>query len=470
MRTTLLRNISWLYTCDQQDAVMTNAYVCVTDGRIASIGQEPCPITNADEEIDLEGHLVTPGLINLHHHFYQTLTRAVPEADRTNGLDWLFSLYPLWAGLDPEAMYWSSMTALAELVKSGATTVADHSYLAPGGSFDYVQNQVAAARALGVRFHLVRGSMVTIEGDLATRLKPVLGEARLTRLLDDEAELPARLEAALALHDPSPFSMLRIALGPTGVTYAKPQLMKLMARLAGQVGAGLHTHFHPRQIERGYSRELTGMEPIDFLEETGWLRPGTWMAHCTELDDEEIRRFAAAGVGIAHCPRTVVRLGYKMPRIVDWRAAGINVGVGVDGSASNDGGSLLSDLRLAAVMHRINDDEGDLKAKWMSPYDALLMATRVGARVLGRDDIGSIALGKAADIAAFDMRRLCYVGSLADPLGGLMLAGTEPDAGMTMIAGQVVVRDGRLLSGDEADIIANGNRCARALRDRFVAA
>lgn len=465
MATTLLRNISWLYSCNKDDTVLTNAYVHITESQIAAFGPEPCPAAAADEQIDLRGHVVTPGLINLHHHFFQTLTRAVPEADRTNALDWLFALYPLWAGLDPEAMYWASMTAMGELAKSGCTTAADH-YLAPGGSPDYVHNQVAAARKIGMRFHLVRGSMVTIEDDLATRLKPVLGD-RLGQLLDDEASLPQRLEEALALHDPSRLSMLRIALGPTGVTYARPQLMKMMATMADQVGAGLHTHYHPREIERAYSRETTGMEPIDFLGESGWLRPGTWMAHCTELNDDEIRRFAATGVGIAHCPRSMVRLGYNMSRILDWRSAGINVGVGVDGSASNDGGSLLSDLRLAAILHRLNDGEGDVKSRWMSPYDALLMATRDGARVLQRDDIGAIAPGMAADIAAFDMRRLCYVGSLADPLGGLMLAGTEPDAGMTMIAGKVVVRDGRLVSADEADIISNGNRSAKLLRDRF---
>ena len=466
MATTLLRNISWLYSCDKDDSVLENAYVQVTDGSITALGLEPCPVPAADEEIDLKGHLVTPGLINLHHHFYQSLTRAVPEADRTNAMEWLFALYPLWAELNPEALYWASMTAMGELAKSGCTTAVDHSYLMPGGSPDYVHNQVAAARKIGMRFHLVRGSMITIEGDLAARLKPVLGD-RLGRLLDDEASLQQRLEEALLLHDPSRLSMLRIALGPTGVTYSRPELMKTTALMADRAGAGLHTHFHPREIERAYSRKTTGMEPIDFLEASGWLRPGTWMAHCTEITDEEIRRFAAAGVGIAHCPRTLVRLGYNMSRIFKWRSAGVNVGIGVDGSASNDGGSLLSDLRLAAVLHRLNDGEGDVKSRWMTPYDALLMATRNGARVLQRDDIGALAPAMAADIAAFDMRRLCYVGSLADPLGGLMLAGTEPDAGMTMIAGKVIVREGRLISVDEADIISNGNRNAKLLRDRF---
>lgn len=468
MSTTLLRKISWLYTCNQDDDVLADAYVLVTDGKITAMGAEPCPVSTADDVVDLSGHVVTPGLINLHHHFYQTLTRSVPEADRTMALDWLFALYPFWAGFDPQAMYWGSMTAIAELVKSGATTVVDHSYLAPGGDAGYLQSQVEAARDLGVRFHFVQGSMVTIEGDLATRLQPVLGD-RMARLIDDEARLPSRLEAALALHDPAPFSMMRVALGPTGITYAKSHLMRLMADMAAEAGAGLHTHFHPREIERALSREATGMEPVDFLEKSGWLRPGTWLAHCTEINDEEIRRFAAAEVGIAHCPRTVVRLGYRMPRVAAWRRAGIRVGVGVDGSASNDGGSLLSDLRLAAVLHRVNSEEAD-RSDWMTPYDALLMATRVGAQILGRDDIGAIAPGKGADIAAFDLRRLCYVGSLADPLGGLIVAGTEPDAALTMIAGRIVVRDGQLKTGSEADIIANGNRCALDLRKRLLQA
>lgn len=465
MTSLLLRNISWLYTCDDDDRVIEGAFVLVRDGVIADIGREPTQ-HRADEEIDLAGHVVTPGMINLHHHFYQSLTRAVPEADRTPALEWLFTMYQFWAAVDPEAMYWGTMTAAAELLKSGATTAVDHSYLMPGGSPDYVTAQIDAARKLGLRFHLVRGSMVTIEANLADRLRPILGDG-LDRLLDREEEILPLLESALAHTDGSKGSMLRIDLGPTGVTYAKPHLMKQMARLAEECGSGLHTHYLPRQVERDMAQTMLGMTPLELLDRSDWLRPGTWFAHCTEVNDEEIAHFARCGAGMCHCPRTVVRLGYQKPRVDAWRKAGANVGVGVDGPASNDGGSLLSDLRLAATLHRIDTGNHPGPGDWMSPYDALLLATRNAARVLNRDDIGALAVGMRADIAGFDMRKLCYVGSLADPLGGLILAGTNPDASYTIVDGRVVVRAGTLETHSEADIIENGNRMAGRIRSAY---
>lgn len=466
MASLLLRNIGWLYTCDANDRTLQNGYVLIVDGCIQDIGVEPCP-HNASESIDLSQHVVTPGLINLHHHFFQSLTRAVPEADRTPALEWLLTMYQFWAAVDPEALYWGTMTAGAELLRSGATTAVDHSYLMPGGDSEYVTAQIDAARQLGLRFHLVRGSMATIEANLADRLRPLLRE-KLDRMLDKDTDIIPLLEAALGHSDGGPGSMLRIDIGPTGITYTRPELMKRMARLAEQCRSGLHTHYLPRRVEREMSQSLLGMTPLELLDKSEWLRPGTWLAHCTELTDPEISHLASCGVGICHCPRTAVRLGYQKPRVDAWRKAGINVGVGVDGSASNDGGSMLSDLRLAAVLHRIDTGNDPGPIDWMSPYDALLMATRQGARILNRSDIGALTPGLRADIAAFDMRKLCYVGALADPLAGLLLAGTNPDSAYTIVEGRVVVRNGTLESFSEPDIIDNGNRMARQIRDAYL--
>jgi cytosine/adenosine deaminase-related metal-dependent hydrolase len=257
--------------------------------------------------------------------------------------------------------------------------------------------------------------------------------------------------------------MLRLDLGPSNIPYDKPALMRACADLAAQHGCGLHAHYHPRPAEREACRRLNGVEPIAFLEAAGWLRPGTWFAHCTELDDEEIGRFAARGVGIAHCPRTVLRLGYRMPRLHQWRRAGVRIGIGSDGGASNDGGAFVSDVRLALLLHRAG---GTDPADWMSPEDALAMATCDAAAILGRPEIGSIAPGMCADLAAFDMRGLDVAGALADPLAGFLLAGTQSRAWMTMVNGAIRVNRGKLVGADEGRIAEETNGRSQALSGR----
>lgn len=467
MTSTLIRHASWLYTCDRHDRAYSDAFVLVEDGRITQVGREPWTGPEADDTHDLSGCIVVPGFVCLHHHFFQSLFRAVPSGVRATALQWLHAMYPVWAQLDPEVMYWASKVAAAELVLTGATCGADHSYLLPGAGSDVVDEQVRAAGEIGLRLHLVRGCMPTMEGDLEERLRPVLGK-RLDAMIDRENELFPRMERDLErYHDLSDGAMTRVALGPTGVTYGMPDLMKRIADFAADNGCGLHTHYLPRPIEREMSERLTGRSSVKFLDESGWLRPGTWFAHCPTLNDEEIAAFADTGCAVAHCPRTVVRLGYKVTRISDMRRRGLRIGIGVDGASSNDDGSMLGDLRLALLLHRAgSDDTADPLTDWLTPYDALLMATREGAAALGRSDIGAIAPGMAADIAAFDLRRVGYAGAVADPLGALLLCGTDAHAAMTMVNGRTVVKQGKLVGTDEDDLVARANTVALGALER----
>ncbi len=464
MTTVVLRNADFIYTCDDENRAYRQGYILIRDRRIVEIGNEPWRGQHADISLDLTGCVVIPGLVNTHHHFFQSIARGIPATQRAFAIDWLAGLYPLWAELDPEALYWASMAATAELLLTGATTTADHSYLMPAEDGDFVVSQVNAAADTGIRLHLVRGSMPTMEGDLAARLSPVMGK-RLRRLQDrDEELIPAIENAIRAHHDSSRHSMLRIALGPTGVSYARPNFMRKIAEIAISSNCGLHTHYLPRQLERTLSRQLTGKEPLAVLAESGWLRPGTWFAHCTELNDDEMRAFAANGCGVAHCPRTIVRLGYRVPRIAAMQKEGIRVGIGVDGASSNDSGSMLNEVRLGLLLHRVNTpDDSDPLMEWMTPYQALLMATRNGAAILGRDDIGYLAPEMSADIVAFNLRDVSYVGASCDPIAALLMCGSESRAKLTMVNGRVVVENGKLVSFDEEHVVSEAGAAARRL-------
>lgn len=459
----LLRHADWIYTCDDAQRVIRDGYVLVDGTRIAAVGPEPAPALAADEEISASGWLVTPGLVNIHHHLYQTLTRAVPLAGRSDILGWLYAMYPVWAEIDPEAYYWAALAASCELLVSGCTTNADFAYLMPEADGEMTAEEIRAVREAGVRFVLTRGGMPTIEADLENRLRPVMG-AQLDRLLDREDALFPKLEATLRrFHDTSPGAMLQVALGPTSVTYARPRFMRRFADLAHAHACGLHVHFDPRPDERAVMRERGG-RPIDLLRESGWLWERTWFAHATLLDEDEMQAFAAAGASLAHCPRCIVRLGKKVARVGHWRAHGINVGIGVDGPASSDMGNMLNELRLALVLHRVGGyADSESPDQWMTPQDVLWMATRGGARALGRTGIGEISPGKAADLAAFPLRRLAHAGAVLDPLGALLLAGSDPYAALTVVNGRVRVRDGHMVDVDETRALEGANAAAARL-------
>lgn len=461
----LLRNADVIYTCSDTRECIRNGYVLVENGRIAAVGPEPAPAIAVDEEISVAGCLVTPGLINIHHHVYQTLTRAVPLVTRSTILEWLHAMYPVWAEIDPDAYYWAALATNCELLASGCTTNADFAYLMPETNGEMAAEEIRGVREAGIRFVLTRGGMPTMEADLEARLRPLMGP-RLDRLLDREDALFPKLEATIRrYHDTSPGAMLQVAIGPTSVTYTRPQFMRRFADLARASACGLHVHFDPRPDERAVMQQIGG-RPVDFLRRSGWLSERTWFAHATLLDNDEMEAIAAAGASLAHCPRCIVRLGKKVARVGHWRAHGINVGIGVDGAASSDMNNLLNEMRLALVLHRVGGyDDTELADQWMTPQDVLWMATRGGARALGRDDIGELSPGKSADIAAFPLRRLSLAGAVLDPLGALLLAGSDPYASLVIVEGSVRVRDGHMVDVDESRALDGANAAALRLLD-----
>lgn len=449
----VLRNVRWICT---PGGVLENAHVSVADKRIERV--QPPPIAGpADETIDLDGCLLVPGLISLHHHFFQHLTRAWPGTHCAASEDWLATLYPVWARMQPQDFAAAARNAAAELLLSGTTTAVDHAFLLGHRGDERLAAQVEAVSELGLRLHLVRSGLPGIGG----RVEGRLSSAVVNSLLDPEDAWLAQCQADLRRwHDPSPGSPLRLDLGPSNIAYDKPALMRALAELASEYACGLHTHYHPRAAERDLCRALNGVEPIDYLDNAGWLQARTWLAHCTELDDGEIARLGARGIGIAHCPRTVLRLGYRLPRLQAWRRSKIRTGIGADGAASNDGGAFVADVRLALLLHRAGSSDA---SGWFSPQDALAMATTQAAAILGRPELGAIAPGMCADLAAFDLRGLDVAGALADPLAGFLLAGSGTRAKLTMVDGRVRVRDGKLVGHDEDAIAAETNARSQAL-------
>ena len=462
----LLHDIDALYTCDDAHSAYAGAYI-VTDGdRIAEIGSGTPPDGAFDERIDLSGTLVVPGLVNMHHHFYQTLTRAIPATLRGHLIDWLRMMYPIWAGMTPDDLAAATEATAAELLLTGATTSVDHSYLMPRCDPAFIEAEIEAARGMGLRLHLVRGSLTELEAGLADELTALLGP-RAGGLLDDADTVLAAMAQALGDHHETGWgAKVGIGLGPTTTTFADLGFMKRVADFAREAGANLHTHFHPRPDERALTAERFGKAPIEILEEAGWLTPRTFFAHSTRLDEEDMRRIAGAGGAVAHCPRMVMRLGARTTEVHRMRGAGVRVAVGVDGGASNDAGSMLGEMRIALLLHRLAGGEGAVPFEsWLDPYDVLLMATREGAAILGRDDIGRIAVGACADIAAFPVGEVGLSGARADLLSGLLLAGDNDRAALTMVGGVPVVREGRLVGREEGLL----GRAVDKAADRLVA-
>lgn len=461
----LLRHAEAIHTCDDARRVIGDGYLLIENGRIAALGPEPAPVMVVDEEISMAGCLVTPGLVNIHHHLFQTLTRAVPLANRASILDWLYVLYPVWAEIDADAYYWAALANSCELLTSGCTTNADFAYLMPEQDGEMAAEEIRGVREAGMRFVLTRGGIPTVEADLESRLRPLMG-AQLDRILDREETLFPALEKTIArYHDTADGSMLQVAIGPTSVTYLRPKFMRRFADLARANACGLHVHFDPRPDERDIMRARGG-KPIEFLRDAGWLWERTWFAHSTLLNSEEMAAIAGAGASIAHCPHCIIRLGKKAARLGHWRAHGINVGIGVDGPASSDTSNMLNEMRLAMMLHRVGGyEDGEPADQWLTPADVLWMATRGGARALGRDDIGQLTPGKAADVAAFPLKRLSMAGAVLDTLAALLMAGSDPYATLTIVNGRIRVRDGHMVDVDEMRAFEGANTAARRLLD-----
>ncbi len=448
--TLLVKNIHTLVTMDAAAREIRDAALLVRGGVIEQLGRCAELPQSADEVLDLRGRaVVLPGFINTHHHFYQTLTRAVPGAQSSELFAWLKQLYPIWAHLDARGVYLSAQMAAAELLLSGCTTSSDHLYLFPNDCT--LDEEIRAVSDIGMRFHASRGSMSV--GETKGGLPP-------DALVEDETAILADSRRLIeAYHDNSRHAMTRIALAPCSPFSVSRDLMRESAALARSYpGVRLHTHLAENDLDLRYSREAFNMTPGEYAESVGWLGPDVWHAHCVHLDGAAIRRFAATGTGVAHCPTSNMRLGSGIAPIRTMLEQGVQVGLGVDGAASNDGSNLLREARCACLVARA----GARNAAAMTPRQALALATRGGAAVLGRDDIGHLAPGMSADFIALDVDRPHFAGARADLVAAVILCQPQ-GVDYSFVNGRRIVDAGRLVTVDLGALVERTNAAAETL-------
>jgi cytosine/adenosine deaminase-related metal-dependent hydrolase len=419
----------------------------VRGGMIEQVGPTSELPDQADQVIDARGMILLPGLVNCHHHLYQTLTRAVPAAQDATLFGWLQTLYPIWIRLTPEAIYTSALVGLGELMLSGCTTASDHLYIYPNDC--RIDDEIRAAQELGIRFQPCRGSMSL--GESAGGLPP-------DAAVEDEDDILRDTQRAIeAYHDPEPGSMLRIVVAPCSPFSVTPDLMRESARLARSYGVQLHTHLAETLDEEAFCLREFGRRPVAYAEELGWLGNDVWHVHCVHLNAQEVALFAGTDTGVCHCPSSNMRLGSGIAPVRAYLDAGVRTGVGVDGSASNDSSHLLAEARMALLLQRVSGDPAALSAE-----EALWMATAGGARVLGRDDIGQLVPGKAADLIGIRLDRLDLAGALHDPLAALVFC-TPQQVDLSIINGEVVVEDGNLTTVDLGPVVERHNRISREM-------
>ncbi|WP_149562507.1 8-oxoguanine deaminase [Streptomyces cacaoi] len=431
-------------TVDADDTEYASGHIVVNGNRIEAVGPGRAPegLTGVTRRIDGTGHLVTPGLVNTHHHFYQWLTRGL--AQDSHLFDWLVALYPIWARIDEEMVHAAARGSLAMMVRGGVTTAMDHHYVFPRGSGDLLGAEIRAAAELGVRFTATRGSMDRGESD---------GGLPPDFAVESTEDALAATEQAINTHHDSSFgSMLHIAAAPCSPFSVSTELMRQAAELARRKGVRLHTHGSETAEEEKFCHELFGMGPTDYFESTGWLGEDVWMAHCVHMTDKDIEAFGRTKTGAAHCPSSNARVAAGIARVPDMLAAGVPVGLGVDGTASNESGELHTELRNALLVNRL----GPHKERALTVRQALRLGTHGGARVLGRHrETGSLEAGKLADLVLWKLDGLAH-SSIADPVAALVLGAPAPVTA-SFVNGVQVVEDGRLLRADE-DEIARGAR------------
>ena len=449
MSTLLIRNISALITCDDHDSLLENVDLYAEDGVIRAI--VPHLDRQADTVLDGTNMLCYPGLVNTHHHLYQVFSRNLPQVQNMELFDWLKTLYEIWKNLDADVVRLSSLTGMGELMKHGCTTCFDHHYVFPQGAGDLLEAQFAAADELGIRMYASRGSM-----DLSVKdggLPPDSVVQTVDEIMADSIRCIERY------HDPSFGAMHRLALAPCSPFSVSAELLRQSAILARQYGVRLHTHLCETRDEENYMLAREGVRPLAYMERLGWLGSDVWFAHGIHFNDEELRLLSQTGTGVAHCPISNMKLASGVARIPEMLALGVPVGLAVDGSASNDGSSLMEELRVGYLLHRLHSSKAA-----PSGYDVLKMATRGSARLLGRDDIGQLAVGKCADLFMIDRRRLELVGACCDPRSVLATVGVRGAVDYTVVHGVVTVAQGRLKRVDEEKTAWEANRkCAQYL-------
>ena len=474
MATLLIHNAHTIATQDETRSELRNASIFIRGNLIEFIGAAanlPGHAVQADTVIDASHHLVTPGLVNTHHHMYQSLTRAIPSVQNAELFGWLRGLYPIWAGLTPDMVRVSTQVAMAELLLSGCTTSSDHLYIYPNGV--RLDDSIEAARQIGMRFTATRGSMSV--GQSQGGLPP-------DSVVEDEDFILKDTQRVIeAYHDTSLGAMTQVAVAPCSPFSVSRDLMRLSAELARAHQVRLHTHLAENDHDLAYSREKFGCTPAQYAQDLGWLGPDVWHAHCVKLDTEGISLFAATRTGVAHCPCSNMRLASGIAPIRHMLDAGVAVGLGVDGSASNDAAHMVNEARQALLLARVGRSMQepvvrtlpsgerktffgcDLGPAEMTARDVLNLATRGGARVLGRSDMGHLAVGMCADLALFDLNTLSFAGgAVHDPVGALLLCGS-PLADYTIVNGSVVVRQGQLATLDLRPLLQRHNTLALQL-------
>ena len=451
MATLLLKNADLLVTMDSSRRKLKHGCLWIEDNVIKAVGTPADMPSEADQVIDAQGMLVMPGLVNTHHHLYQTLTRALPPVEDAKLFDWLTYLYPIWAQLTAEAVYHSAQVALVEMLLSGCTTVSDHLYLVPNDARH--DDEIRAAQELGVRFHPCRGSMSL--GKSQGGLPP-------DSVVQTEDEILADCERLVsAYHNPDLYSMLRVVIAPCSPFSVTGESMKRSAAWAREHGLQLHTHVAETLDEEEFCQLQFGCRPVEYMRRLDWVGPDVWYAHAIYVNEQEIQLMAETDTGMAHCPASNMRLGSGIAPIREMLDAGMRVSLGVDGSASNDSGHLIAEARLAMLLQRVAKGPSALTA-----MEALEMATLGGARVLCREDIGSLEPGKAADFIGIRLDRVEFAGGAChDPLGALVLC-TPPNVDLSVINGRVVVADGQIPGMDMERLVARQNELAREMVKR----
>lgn len=465
MRTLLIKNIRTVISCDDKDTMYENADILVCDNLVKAIGSDiadkpeyaalikDSKSAGTHEELDATGMYCYPGLVNTHHHLYQVFSRNLPKVQNMELFDWLKTLYEIWKNLDCDVIRYSSLTGMGELMKYGCTTCFDHHYVFPKDSGDLIGAQFGAADELGIRMYASRGSMDLSKKDGG--LPPDSVVQTIDEIMADSARLIDRY------HDDSYGAMHRIALAPCSPFSVSADLLRESAILARQYKVRLHTHLCETKDEENYMLSREGIRPLEYMQRLGWIGDDVWYAHGIHFNDEELKLLAKTGTGVAHCPASNMKLSSGIARIPEMLKLGVRVGLAVDGSASNDGSSLMEEMRTAYLLHRLNSSR-------LAPsgYDILKIATRGSASLLGRDDIGSLAPGKCADLFLVDSNRLELVGGEYDPSSVLATVGLRAPVDYTVVNGKITVAHGRLTGIDEEQISMEANNKCREYLSR----
>jgi cytosine/adenosine deaminase-related metal-dependent hydrolase len=452
MPTLLVRHAKVLVTMNDRREEILDGGFFAREGWIEQVGLSSTLPQAADHVVDLTGHVVIPGMVNTHHHLYQTLTRAVPAAQDADLFRWLTTLYPIWARLTPQAIRVSTQVGLAELALSGCSTASDHLYIFPNGA--RLDDEIEAAQQIGMRFHASRGSMSL--GESKGGLPPDRVVEREEDILRDTRRL---IEA---YHDPRPGAMLRVVVAPCSPFSVSEALMREAAELARSYAVRLHTHLAETKDEERFCLERFGRRPVGFAEDLGWVGQDVWYAHGVHINASEVERLAATHTGVAHCPSSNMRLASGIAPVRQYIQRSVRVGLGVDGSASNDGSHLLAEARQAMLLDRVAAALDPEPRAMLTGRQALELATRGGASVLGRDDIGALTPGRCADFAAFDTRNLPYAGSLHDPVAALVFCAPQP-VDQLYVHGRCIVKDRVLQTAEVPVLVEQHNRIAADL-------